>query len=1429
VAKGIGFGCGAIFLFGALVIASLTQNYSGFLFFLAIYVLITVLTIRGSNKRKKGLSSEPGAAPELNATAAMPRTTYAPEVTKTLHNSSNDRVAKDGYLQSPLCIHSFLVNGFDSNNRVQCPCGYTFSKVELEEYQQLVQLRQDVDAKIVAITEKIRVGDYDSRTSDATAASIPVVREKPKREKPAKPKVTLSLQQWLIMGAAALVIVAGSVFVSTNIDTMQQWVFELITVGISIATAFGAIKLKTKSAILSNFLALFSSAMQLATMTIVSDQLDPSWKWPDLPATWWAFSLGAVAVFSLVLARFSKNFGWKSIAVLNITGTGLFFVMGAMREWLANTDFVYSLTLIAFTGFMVTQIVAGRYLRSLKNEISKGENAAYEKDLAEREDSALRRYSLSAVSLLVIVSVGYAVYIAGFNTELMKNMWEPWTTIVFGLIWIALAIFPKFWAADLSKESKVKPLYETIAWVIGYSATALGLSRLASSSGNSWGSLIINVLGIAALLLLPRFVAKFSPKPLALDFALWMSFVTGLIWTSSTWDWNDTFGGAYLVAYALVFTVSYWANGRAYLSIASTASANLGAIWLLVTVLNKTEGNQVVSLTALGMLAVVNLLPQIQRRVAQVADLNYAAAAQSAISIASSAGIVGIMLYRVENGIVGSIWILVTLFAYLLATLALAQRKLKANGKASVLINEIHAFIAQFGVLGIASVSFTGESRTEYLLPITWTLLALTALNYSYVLLAKRKVFLQIGYAAAIITAASALHVLGIDQPPPVLISYAVVITTTVAYLQFVASRRLTSNDDKLTYVSPIIGASALMMLGLVTAYQESGFPNKFEWPNFAVLAVGAVGALVWFELRKGTEEKLASGLSSIFAISALVQTVWSHLDLLMMDSGAYLHLMATFALVALVVVRVNHRSPSTMLMVVGFASNLATTISLGNYIRYQIPNGDVPELFALGIAAGLVGSAFLYAKQLAGHKTLVIDIAVVSALAYSAASSFRLGLDFDSAWLRGIAEFVLLTAYAYLRAMGRKSLVWLIFGYLGGAGSSLLLLNELYKRVEITWRGQEIKSAALVASILLGHYFLKKLRDVKSVDLLWGLPIAVFALPMIAQGIVVDHELLEGFIRTSLGLLILTVYAYWRTGTTKEIAWLISGYVFGAMSAFAINDGVTKYWLVDYEGPEILSALLAASVFVGHRYLRQVRKTESTLLLWGLPATALILPPALYTATTSGLNFSDLNAEQITRALAVLVASALLVLAGFRAGNRGLAYSGVLGLAIITWVHAALVVPDAVVEFRSIVIGAVLMTALTSLKNAGKLRGNSIVWLGIPIAVAMIPAIYNSLAALANPELSTVDWWRFGIVVTASAVMLIAGSLREIAGMFFPGLVGVVLAALPYGFKRVQQESWFLWVLLLMIAGIMVWIAVRMDQLRKQGKSSTTWLKELK
>ena len=1556
VGKGIGFGCGGIFLLGSLVISSFTSDYSGFLFFLTVYIILIVVSVRsGKNRKPIDYTIPATTAAESVSSPAISFDSTPPPARPTPPVASGGVL--EGYLQSPICIHSFMEDGFDGRGLVVCPCGYTFKRYDLIEYRDLLNLRNSVDAKISAAVERIRVSSYpNSASAQSTSVATPAIQPvqpvipakpaKPAKVRAERPKVTLSLQQWLIMGAAALVIVAGSVFVSTNIDTLPQWVFQLITVGIAVATGFGAFKLKKVSAILSNFLALFSSAMQFATMTIVADQVDGTFIWPNLTPAWWAFALGAVAIFSLVLSRLSKNFGWKAIAVVNITGTGLFFVMGAMREWLQNSTFVFSLTLIAFTAFMLAQILASRYLRGLTNEIPKGKNAAYEKELAEREDSALRRYALAAVSLFVVVSIGYAVYIAGFDPTSMKNLWEPWTTILFGLIWIALALRPKFWAADFSNVGKTNSLIETIAWVVGYSATALGLSRLASSTGNSWASLAVNVLGVSALILIPKFVAKFSPNPLAIDVAMWMSFATGLLWTASDWSWSDSFGGSYLVAFALAFTLNYWANGRGYLSLVSSASASLGAIWLLFTIANASEGNQVLSLVALGMLAVVNLIPQVQRRVAEAAKADFAETSQNGIAIASSAVIVATMLFRAADTVAGSIWILVSLFAYLLAAFTLSQRALKADSKASPITHEIHSFIAQFGILFTLGATIKAEVSAIELLPITLTLLVLTALNYVYSLVTKRSHFVQIGYLGLIATSVSALYVLPQELAPSLHLGAAVVITALVAYLHLRLSQHFKQSDANNVWLIPTLGSVALMVVGLVIASQGATVSNADTWSNVAVIATGTLLTLIWFELRKGkkheVEARLASALTAINAVAGIVLVGVMNQTMFGPDQATSAQQIIIYVVASLVIVRVNLRERNGLLMAFGFATNLVIGINVAIAIRLMMEGSDIPELYALSLAASLVASAYIFSKQLAARKTLVIDGAVIGALGFSSALSLASGLSSEFALIRGIVELVLLSAYAYFKAVAGKSIIWFAIGYVGGIGSAVLIVNELANNLEIEWHGAEFHSIAVILSMLIGNrilrriravtsvdfslglpvavlaipmlsqgflvqfgtvegfirstiglvlitayaYFravgsksiiwfaigyvggigtavlivtevarhlnidwhgaefhsiaiivslmignqiLKKIRDVNSVDFRWGVPLGVLALPMASQGFLAQNGTVEGFIRLTIGMLLLTAYAYWRTGDTKHIGWLSAGYALGGLSALTISSSISTLWLTEYRGPELLSVLLVGSISIGHRYLPLVRKTESTLLLWGLPAAALILPSALYTGTASALTFAQLDAEQIIRAVAVLAVSALSLLGGLRGGNRGLAYSGVLGLAVITWIHAGLVAPAAVVEFRSLVIGAVLMTALNSLKNAGKLRGNSIVWLGIPIAVAMIPAIFNSLAALANSELTTVDWWRFGLVVTASAVLLIAGSLREIAGMFFPGLIGVVLAALPYGFKRVQQESWFLWVLLLAIAGIMVWIAVRMDQLRKQGKSSTAWLKELK
>jgi hypothetical protein len=268
--------------------------------------------------------------------------------------------------------------------------------------------------------------------------------------------------------------------------------------------------------------------------------------------------------------------------------------------------------------------------------------------------------------------------------------------------------------------------------------------------------------------------------------------------------------------------------------------------------------------------------------------------------------------------------------------------------------------------------------------------------------------------------------------------------------------------------------------------------------------------------------------------------------------------------------------------------------------------------------------------------------------------------------------------------------------------------------------------------------------------------------------------------------------------------------------------------WNLGDDYPEVYSVLAVAGVLVGNAILRRIREQESTLLTWGLPFGALVLPSALATSSTIELAFADLSTLQVVRTIAVFVVSLAGFVIGVRRGNLGITVVGVAGLSLVAWIRVQ-GGPTTMVELRSLVLAFALFMALALIKKYAKTGGNSLLYIGLPVAVALTPAIFNALVALGNPTLTVVDWWRFAIVLTASLALLIIGALREQAGMFFPGLIGVLVSVLPYGVHRVSNESWFLWVVLLLVAGIMVWIAVRLEQMRKVGKTSVAWLKTLK
>jgi hypothetical protein len=298
-------------------------------------------------------------------------------------------------------------------------------------------------------------------------------------------------------------------------------------------------------------------------------------------------------------------------------------------------------------------------------------------------------------------------------------------------------------------------------------------------------------------------------------------------------------------------------------------------------------------------------------------------------------------------------------------------------------------------------------------------------------------------------------------------------------------------------------------------------------------------------------------------------------------------------------------------------------------------------------------------------------------------------------------------------------------------------------------------------------------------------------------------------------------------------VAWSVPAYLTSAGAMLASADIVHVNVWPSFVGPEIYSMPLLIAVIASHRVCLPRLTPKNSWIAWGVPTAVGLLPSAFETARVATQPLAELGTDQIGRAIAVLLLSALLLVFGVRAGNLANTTVGMVGFTLLlvpnTAFHAESLVEGTQVEATALVIGILVFIALAVLKRHEILRGRSTVFIGIPVAVIMGPPLVRSLSALANPELTSVDWWRFGILLTAGFVLLIVGALREFGGMFFPGLASVLLTSLPYAFVSSSSQEWFLWVVLLFVAAAMVWVALRLENLRKAGRSSANWIKELK
>ena len=342
VGKIIGFTCLGIIaiptLLGTITTLAFTGNLSSLVWILLIGAAVPIIVISNKRQKKKIAAWEASQQPIAMRSEPQQSATPMPAVAPI---SSARAVG----FETSVCQHVFTEADLKDKESVTCLCGYSYSVKNLREYARLTKRFNETQQKLVmlerALLEGTRVQSSQAPVSaPAQAARVPVLNKPAIAPQTAKPvvapvvkrkRVALSAQQWLVMGASALSVMAGSVFVSANINNLDSFAFLLITLGVGSVTGFLAFWGRKFSVMLVNFMATFSSAMQMFSMLIIGDMLF-EFAWDSAPAWWWAVVLLAVSAIAFVLARFKANFAWKLLSIASLLASASALVLGPLSD-----------------------------------------------------------------------------------------------------------------------------------------------------------------------------------------------------------------------------------------------------------------------------------------------------------------------------------------------------------------------------------------------------------------------------------------------------------------------------------------------------------------------------------------------------------------------------------------------------------------------------------------------------------------------------------------------------------------------------------------------------------------------------------------------------------------------------------------------------------------------------------------------------------------------------------------------------------------------------------------------------------------------------------------------------------------------------------------------------------------------------------------
>jgi hypothetical protein len=1469
--KALGIGCGSIVFLTVVVPMLMFGGGAGggnFVAFIAVVVVLTLLIVLSRRNARKnppavGPSSEKYFAAdepyEYSTDEAAPvvgTSKYLAEPPRPTHSeSATSNQASGNFVVAPACQHRFLTSELAGKKTTTCVCGRKYQTADLLEYKRLQDELEATSAALQKLRYKLASVEVAGATSSASAASATTVAA-PVRVKAPKAKVSLSLQQWLIIGASILVLVAGSVFVSTNIKTMPQWQFELITIGVGAATAFGAFKARRISVLLANFLAVFSSAMQLATTSIIGDQLSTDFIWSNAPAWWWAIELTVHSAAATVLAKFSRNFGWKVLALLGSTAAAVVLELGVLNDKISHTAFPLHLALVSISAVVV--LAQNRFLRAIPQpEVIDKAFAAYAEDLAKREDNSLRVVGVYAAALQLVVGAGLSVISIFWSNPVP---FEVIPLLALAAAWVPIALTSRFWADQVwstDSEAQANTVSSGTIFVTLSIAAAACAATVHGSSLLLSGLLNITLLG--ALLFAGPWARKLAPTANIVTGGLWAGAAVWLEWLVLTQGTLVQLyaAGIFVVLFGLMLSLADLRLGILRNAWIAPLVNGLGLVLISIDVKSHNTfafDSAAFAVVALAIVAAGNL---------QIAARTYISSKQgktgSALGTWISLGLSALTLmylqiptnpaeWNARHGSQIAISLAFMAYAVLAQALAVWSPLKKSFGQVLSANNYLGQWAVVFGLLlSVGSTSPDAISTNALLIG------GLAVINYAFGTLSRSTVKMQLGYSAALASflvyqwsVEDALRATNPDWSAgsfgfawKLALQVALVGAATWLHTWFLRKR---TNVSELTLV-----ATPIVATGVALAFGAGALGYSLTHDGFA----GALGALVVLSVAALASSTLArfGKLAHIPTRSAALGWVgieyasFGILSNLMLPSdqhadGAHLSWILSTLVFAVVVLLKHQKTSSPALVGAFYLANLSSAWGAADLTSTWLNSGSAPEPYTVWLAAAIVVSTLLVGRNQGWlSRALLIDVPLLGAAAVSAIYALSPAITPDAATWRGTVAFGVIATHAYLRSKVAAPGVWITVGYLAGAGSALWLGTGLHRWYFQTLGGPEIYSILVAVSVVLGNRLLvsrlgaavgSALADLRAILL-----VGVLALPSLFYGLLINPSMAESEWRVMLAAAAIAALAYLRINRSGALPWIVVGYLASAGTAWAAAGLLTDHAFALPAGPEVHSLLILVAVLLTHRLALRHLKLKSTWFSWGLPVGVALLPSALFTYTYLTTPLDQLHTGQIARVVIALVVSAALLIQGARFGNLANASMGLLGLALIgipnTAMHANSLIPDSQVESTALVVGSLVFVTLWLLRKYSRVVGNSLLFIGVPVILTLAPALVKALIALTHPTLNTVDWWRFGIVLVASMTLLFVGTMREIAGMFFPGLVSLLLAALPYGFRQTEQNQWFLWVLLLLVAGVMVWLAVHLEKMKKAGRTSATWIKELK